>query len=117
MPAPTAESTTDQLLPSHLAPLAYTSLPNTANAVTIPFTPEPRADQLLPSHLAMPLAVMPPAFVKEPPTYKSLPDTASANTLGLGGAPLMPKPSADQLLPFHLAIRLAARPPAFTNCP
>src|SRR6266487_7152195 len=106
MPAPTAESTTDQLLPSHLPPLAYTSLPNTANAVTIPITPEPRADQLLPSHLAIRLAIMPPALVKAPPTYKSVPEAAIAKTLGvqLGGAPLMPDPSADQLFPFHLAM-------------
>ena len=54
----------------------------------------------MPSHLATPSAVMPPAFVKAPPTYKSVPESASANTLGVqeGGAPVRPEPSADQLL-------------------
>src|SRR5213593_4207952 len=60
----------------------------------------------------MPLAALPPAVVKSPPAYRSLPDTASAyTTLSI------PEPSADQLLPFHLAIRLAALPPAVVNPP
>src|SRR5688572_2297139 len=42
-----------------------------------------------------------------PPAYTSLPDTASART-----SPFIPEPRADQLLPSHLAIRLAATPPA-----
>ena len=41
----------------------------------------------------------PPAGVNAPPAYRSLPDTASAYT-----SLLIPDPSADQLLPFHLAI-------------
>ena len=40
--------------------------------------PEPKADQALPSHLAMLLAATPPAVVKSPPAYRSVPDTASA---------------------------------------
>ena len=54
------------------------------------------------------LAALPPAVVKSPPAYRSLPDTASADT----PSPFIPEPSADQLLPFHLAMlvgRAAAR--------
>jgi hypothetical protein len=40
---------------------------------------------------------------KLPPAYKSLPDTASADTVLF-----IPTPSADQLLPFQPAIRPAA---------
>src|SRR5260370_32198937 len=57
-------------------------------------------------------AALPPASVNPPPAYRSLPDTASANTV-----PPSPEPSADQLLPFHLAIRLAALQPAFVKSP
>ena len=47
------------------------------------------------------------AIVKLPPAYRSLPDTASAYT-----HPFTPKPSALQLLPFHLATNLTALPPS-----
>ena len=41
------------------------------------------------------------AFVNPPPAYTSLPNTAKAET-----PPFTPESSADQLLPFHLAIEL-----------
>src|SRR6266702_3312489 len=86
-------------------PPAYTSLPDTASADTALFIPEPSADQLLPFHLAMELAALPPAVVNSPPAYTLLPDTASADTLmGLPLPPPTPEPSADQMLPFHLAM-------------
>src|SRR5436190_1947910 len=65
-------------------PPAYTLLPDTANASTRSFIPEPSADQLLPSHLAMSVAALPPAVVKLPPANTLLPDTASADTEGGG---------------------------------
>src|SRR5260370_41482647 len=54
------------------APPAYRSLPDTASARTVWFSPEPSRDQLLPFHLAMLLAELPPAVVKRPPAYTSL---------------------------------------------
>jgi len=45
------------------------------------------------------VAAIPPAVVKPPPAYRSLPDTASANT-----EPFNPEPNALQLLPSHLAM-------------
>src|SRR5437867_2901762 len=77
-----------------------------------PLIPEPNADQLLPFHLAILVAASPPAVVKSPPAYRSLPDTVSAYT-----PPFIPEPSADQLLPFHLAILVAALPPAVVKAP
>src|SRR5216117_435538 len=53
-----------------------------------------------------------PAVLNPPPAYRTLPDTASANT-----GPFIPEPSADQPLPFHLAIPLAALPPAVVKSP
>src|SRR2546422_75000 len=53
-----------------------------------------------------------PAVRNAPPAYKSLPDTASANT-----GPFIPESSADQLLPSHLAMWLAYCPPARANHP
>src|SRR5262249_60711915 len=47
---------------------------------------------------AMYADTFPPAVVNKPPAYKSVPDTASAFT-----SLFSPEPSADQLLPFHLA--------------
>src|SRR5437899_30044 len=58
------------------------------------------------------VAALPPAVVKMPPAYRSLPDTASADTV-----PPIPDPSADQLLPSHLAMLVAALPPAVVNTP
>src|SRR6266487_4122423 len=100
-----------------MPPPAYRSLPDTASPYTLLSIPEPRADQLLPSHLAMLAAGMPPpvpenTFVNPPPTYRSLPDAASTCT-----GPSIPEPSADQLLPSHLAMKLAAVPPAFVKPP
>src|SRR5437879_5051055 len=88
------------------SPPAYRSLPDTANALTKLFMPEPSAVQLVPFHLAMRLAMLPPAVVKWPPAYTLLPDTASATTAGPlnGSVGPIPEPSADQLLPFHLAM-------------
>src|SRR5437867_3952898 len=65
----------------------------------------------------MPLARLPPAFVKVPPTYRSLPDTASAYTVVRKGPPLTPRPSAVQALPSHLALGLGALPPVFVEAP
>src|SRR6188474_1933950 len=103
----------DQLLPSHLAtPLSvatYKSLPDTASAALTCIIalggPAPRADQLLPFHLAIRLAALPPAVVKLPAAYASLPEAASANTYATEPLlPPIPEPRADQLVPFHLAI-------------
>src|SRR5262249_30304358 len=52
------------------------------------------------------------ALVKAPPTYRSLPDNASADT-----EPFSPEPSALQALPSHLAMELAATPPAVPKRP
>src|SRR4029079_18383913 len=84
---------------------------------SVPFIPEPSAVQLLPFHLATRLAALPPAVVKIPPAYKSLPDTANAFTLVPASSPplVTPEPSADQLLPFHLPTELPAA--AYTSLP
>src|SRR5437899_3239453 len=125
------EPSADQLLPSHLAmfvaalppavvkaPPAYRSLPETASAYTLPFIPEPSAVQVLPSHLAMSLAALPPAILKRPPAYTLLPETASEYTKGSEEvSPTSPKPNGDQLVPFHLAMELAALPPAVVKTP
>src|SRR5947199_4852854 len=91
-------------------PPAYKSLPTTASADTLLFTPEPRGDQLRPSHLAM----LVPWLTYAPPTYRSLPDTASAYTPPPEHAksPGPPEPSDHQLLPSHLATLPASMPPA-----
>src|SRR4051812_49016430 len=77
-------------------PAAYRSRPDTASANTVVLasssggrykTPEPSALQVLPSHLAMFVAGLPPAVVNPPPTYKLLPDTASAYTDDPGSNP------------------------------
>src|SRR5207249_4921789 len=108
------EPSADQLLPSHLAmsfaalppaerksPPAYTSLPDTASADTekLATNPEPNADQLLPFHLAMLTAALPPAVVNLPLPDTPPIDTASADTKGPLRPPLIPEPSAVQLLP------------------
>src|SRR5205814_238067 len=54
----------------------------------------------------------PPAVVNCPPAYRSLPDTARADT-----SLSIPDPSAVQLLPFHLAMKLAALPSAVVKLP
>src|SRR6266571_3348995 len=59
----------------------------------------------------------PPAVVKSPPAYRSLPDTASADTEVPKMPPPIPEPSAVQRLPSHLAMLLAVPPPAVVNCP
>src|SRR5437667_8890586 len=63
------------------------------------------------------LAALPPAVVNWPPAYRSLPDTASAPTTRASPFIPMPEPRLDQLLPFHLAMLLAALPPAVVNWP
>src|SRR6266487_3824380 len=78
----------------------------TASRVTVPFTLEPSPDHLLPFHLAMVRA--PPSVANKPPTYKSVPDAANAYTSGSPeskGFPSSCEPTADQLLPSHLARR------------
>src|SRR6266511_5395531 len=85
----------------------------TASRVTVPFTLEPSPDQLVPFHLAM--LRSPPSVANKPPTYKSVPDAASAYTSGSPeskGFPFSCEPTADQLLPSHLARRQIGRPPA-----
>jgi len=74
--------------------------------------PDPKADQLLPFHLATFVAAVPPAEVNQPPAYRSLPDTARANT-----SLFSPEPKADQLLPSHFAMLVAAVPPAVVKKP
>src|SRR5438445_8719671 len=54
----------------------------------------------------------PPAVKKLPPAYRLLPDTVSADT-----TPSIPDPSADQLVPFHLAMLVAEMPPAVVKPP
>ena len=66
---------------------------------TGPFTPAPKPCQLLPSHLAIKFAEMPPADIKLPPTYMSVPETASVNT-----SEYMLLLKGLQLLPFHFAM-------------
>src|SRR5437870_3226154 len=61
-----------------------------------PPVPEPSAVQLLPSHLAMLVAAMPPAIVNPPPPYRSLPDTARANTI-----PFTTEPSGHRRRQHH----------------
>src|SRR5579872_1901685 len=77
--------------------------------------PEARADQLLPFHLAIPSTADPPAALKPPPAYRTLPDTAKAFTPQ--EFPSIPELRADQLLPFHLAMPEAEVPPAVSKAP
>src|SRR5439155_842745 len=64
------------------------------------------------------MAAQTPAVVNKPPAYTSLPDTASAYTsVPAPKAPPIPEPSADLLLPSHLAMLVAAPPPAVVNPP
>jgi hypothetical protein len=63
--------------------------------------------------LAIRLTVVPPAVVKSPPAYTFPPVSAvRAKT-----PPLIPVPSADHEVPFHLAIRLTDVPPAVVKYP
>src|SRR4051812_34284525 len=84
----------------------------TASDPTVPFVPVPSADQLDPFHFATLLAGAPPAVVKEPPTYRSVPENASANAV-----PLRPVPSADHDVPFQRATRFAVTPSIFAKLP
>src|SRR5262245_10259618 len=98
-------------------PPAKRSVPEIAKAFTplhwsTGAIPDPKADQLLPFHLATFVAGVPPAEVNQPPAYRSLPDTARANTLLF-----IPDPKAVQLLTFHLATLVAAMPPAVVKTP
>src|SRR5688572_8937610 len=61
---------------------------------------------------AMLVESLPPAVVKDPPAHKWLPDTASAYTVSF-----IPEPRGFQVLPSHLAIRLAGLPPAVVKLP
>ena len=55
---------------------------------------------------------LPPARENKPPAWSVVPLTASAYT-----RPFMPLPRADQDVPFHAAMLLAATPPAVPNRP
>src|SRR5687767_2405811 len=54
--------------------------------------------------------------MKLPPAYKSLPLNTSDETAPPPG-PFVPVPMADQLLPFHFAIKFAAMPSALVKIP
>ena len=58
------------------------------------------------------MAETPPAVSNQPPAYRFVPDTTSANA-----GPSIPEPTGDQLLPFHWAMPLAETPPAIPNQP
>src|SRR5690349_1101806 len=78
----------------------------------------PMADQLLPLHLAMPLGGgTPPADVKPPPTYTSLPLTSIAATTPPSPGGEIPVPRADQPTPSHFAIFAMSAPPAVVKNP
>ena len=72
----------------------------------------PKLDQVEPFNLAIFTADIPPAVVKLPPTYTSVPDISIAYTI-----PLVPVPKADQVEPSHLAIFTADIPPAVVKLP
>ncbi len=74
--------------------------------------PVPSDAQPAPFQRATRAAGVPPAVVKLPPAYRSVPITASARTVLF-----MPEPSADQVAPFHIAMREAGTPPAVWNAP
>src|SRR5688572_22708032 len=116
--------TADQLVPSHLAmrwagtppadvnrPPAYNASPlpssKVARAKTSANNPMPTADQLVPSHLAMRWAGTPPADVNSPPAYNAspLPSSKVARAKTLSFIPLPGAPTADQVVPSHLAMR------------
>src|SRR6185503_10303088 len=79
--------------------------------------PDPSADQLMPFQRAMRLALTPPAVVNPPPaTTSPLGVVARARTQSFTPEP-SPEPSADQLVPFQRAMRLALTPPAVVNEP
>ena len=84
-----------------------------------PPTPLPRGDQLAPSHLAMLLAGAPPAVVNLPAAKSASPPPSSKTVRASTptGTPVIPLPTADQPEPSHLAMLLAATPPAVVNCP
>src|ERR1039457_148589 len=63
------------------------------------------------------VAALPPACVTAPRAYNVLPDTASADTSLPNCPPDIPEPRADQLLPFHCAMLVAALPPAVVKWP
>src|SRR3954465_1388755 len=87
--------------------------------------PLPKADHTAPFHLAILLAETPPTLVNPPTAYKVLPMAAKPETFKkLVLLPMVPEPRADQLLPFHLARRLAEvplaevkRPATYTSVP
>src|SRR5438874_5795181 len=104
-------------------PPAYRSLPDTASASApkLIVSPEPRFVHVPPFHLAMLVAATaaPPLFVADvnkPPAYRSPPDAANACTYR-STPPPTPEPSADHVLPSHLAMPLTGVLPALVKLP
>src|SRR6476661_6071038 len=102
-------------------PPTYTSVPDTARAVTVPTTPLAlgalRLRQLLPFQRAMLVAGTLPARSNFPPTYSSEPVTASACTLAAPTVLATPLPTVFQPLEPQAARLLAPRPPAWVKAP
>src|SRR5207302_5125830 len=125
--------TSHQFVPSQRAILSALTPPmleKTPPALTLPLgataiasiepslvRPLPSGDHFVPSHFAIRLALTPPASENLPPAYTS-PDNAVAIANTGRSKPFDETvPSADQLKPSHLAIRLAEAPPAEVKSP
>src|SRR6056297_3223575 len=104
------------------APPTYRSSPIAARADTGMFTPSPSGDQpalpvWLVSNTAMRFAGAPPAWVKAPPTYRSSPINAKADTVLLTPSPSGDQPALPVWLVSNTAMRFAGLPPAWANNP
>src|SRR6476661_109296 len=101
------------------SPPTYTRGPLTATAATPVSVPLPRLLHVLPSQRARWRAGTPLASVKLPPTYNAPPAAARAVTSAQSGLTWLPTPlpTADQLLPSHLARLLAGTLPAWAKWP
>jgi len=106
------------------APPTKTSVPETAAAIIdpAPFTPPCKDSHATPFHFATFLAFTVPASLKSSGLHKVLPQPQPALARSHSGpvAPdkiLTPSPRADQFVPFHLAMFVAAAPLAELNLP